>query len=468
MACRRCKRYVLGLALLVWACLTLPALAAPPVQGEQGVHVVQAGETLSVIAARYGVTVEAIVAANGLVDPDVLRVGQRLAIPGPWSSVQPTTLYVVQPGDTLALICRRYQVNVDEVANQNHLANPNLIYVGQRLLIPLPGEQETQPTPGRVHVVQPGETAAKIAARYGTTVWAIAQASGIGNPNVIQVGQRLLVPVPTGQSSLPLPFLEVDVLPVVAYQGQTVQIVVETDGRADVSGTLNGVALTFVGGEGHYRALVGIHPLAPPGPYMLSLRAVQGDKSVSVGNMVQVAEGDFAVQYLSFTPDKAALLEPSLLAAEAKRLRELTSVVTLPGLWHGRFGVPLAGAPGISAPFGARRSYDGGPPTDYHSGVDYVADEGTPVLCPAHGRVVLAEALTVRGNAVVIDHGRGVMSGYWHLSRIDVVVGQKVSPGDQLGLVGNTGLSTGPHLHWEVRVMGVHVDPLQWTRENIQ
>ena len=80
----------------------------------------------------------------------------------------------------------------------------------------------------------------------------------------------------------------------------------------------------------------------------------------------------------------------------------------------------------------------------------------------------MAEALQVRGNAVVVDHGRGVMSGFWHLSQIHVVEGQRVEPGTPLGLVGNTGLSTGAHLHWEVRVMGIPVDPLQWVREEIR
>jgi murein DD-endopeptidase MepM/ murein hydrolase activator NlpD len=74
----------------------------------------------------------------------------------------------------------------------------------------------------------------------------------------------------------------------------------------------------------------------------------------------------------------------------------------------------------------------------------------------------------VRGNAVVVDHGRGVMSGYWHLAQIQVSEGQMLEPGDVLGLVGSTGLSTGSHLHWELRVMGIPVDPLQWVREEIR
>ncbi|MCB0241403.1 MAG: M23 family metallopeptidase, partial [Anaerolineae bacterium] len=79
----------------------------------------------------------------------------------------------------------------------------------------------------------------------------------------------------------------------------------------------------------------------------------------------------------------------------------------------------------------------------YHTGQDFAAPEGVPVLAPASGTVVLAEPLDVRGNAVVIDHGAGVFTGYWHLSQIDVQAGQQVKPGDQLGLVGTTGLSTG-------------------------
>jgi murein DD-endopeptidase MepM/ murein hydrolase activator NlpD len=76
--------------------------------------------------------------------------------------------------------------------------------------------------------------------------------------------------------------------------------------------------------------------------------------------------------------------------------------------------------------------------------------------------VVLADQLFVRGNAVVIDHGRGVLTGYWHMQVIKVKVGERVGTGQMLGEVGTTGLSTGPHLHWEMRVNGVAVDPMQW------
>ena len=80
--------------------------------------------------------------------------------------------------------------------------------------------------------------------------------------------------------------------------------------------------------------------------------------------------------------------------------------------------------------------------------------------------MLLAEPLAVRGNAVILDHGRGVFSGYWHLSEMKVSVEMEVAAGDVLGLVGNTGLSTGAHLHWELRIGGVAVDPMQFLEED--
>jgi murein DD-endopeptidase MepM/ murein hydrolase activator NlpD len=72
--------------------------------------------------------------------------------------------------------------------------------------------------------------------------------------------------------------------------------------------------------------------------------------------------------------------------------------------------------------------------------------------------------LTVRGNGIVIDHGWGVFTGYYHLSKIEVTVGQVVKPGDEIALSGNTGLSTGAHLHWDMRIRGLNVDAMQFTQ----
>ncbi|MBA3532526.1 MAG: M23 family metallopeptidase, partial [Ardenticatenales bacterium] len=88
--------------------------------------------------------------------------------------------------------------------------------------------------------------------------------------------------------------------------------------------------------------------------------------------------------------------------------------------------------------------------------------EGTSIYAPAVGTVVMAEPLFVRGNAIILDHGAGVYTLYFHLAQIDVAPGQQVAQGEQIALMGTTGLSTGSHLHWEVRVGEVFVDPSEW------
>jgi len=98
----------------------------------------------------------------------------------------------------------------------------------------------------------------------------------------------------------------------------------------------------------------------------------------------------------------------------------------------------------------------------YHAGADFDGEGGEPVLAPADGVVILAEKLVVRGNAILVDHGWGVVSGFWHLSQIGVGVGDVISQGQVIGKLGNTGLSTGAHLHWELWVNGTSVNALSW------
>ena len=454
------KCLLISLVALLWMAAMSPVVAAPPRQGGQVVHVVQVGETLTLIARKYGVTVDEIVVANGLTDPNLIEVGQRLVIPVHSSAVQ-STVYVVRAGDTLAMIARQHGVDVQDLARLNHLTNPSLIYVGQRLIIPASTSKG-----GQVYVVRPGDTLARIASRYEVSVWLLAQANQLANPNVIHVGQRLLIPADEA-SFLPAPLISLEILPPVAVQGRTVRVIVETEGEASIGGSYDGRPLFFVGEGGRYRTLIGIPAMSAPGLHPLELRVVQGESSVSLRTMIHVVEGNFGVQYLRFSGDKAQLLDPKVVVAESKRIWKVTTQATLPGMWQGRFRLPLDGDPPISTPFGMRRSYNGGPPRSSHGGIDYSVPEGTPVYAPARGRVVLAEQLQVRGNAVIINHGRGVMTGYWHLSQVDVRVGQVVEVGDLLGKVGSTGLSTGAHLHWELRVMGVPVDPLQWVSQEL-
>ena len=137
--------------------------------------------------------------------------------------------------------------------------------------------------------------------------------------------------------------------------------------------------------------------------------------------------------------------------------------VTGPPRWDSAWVLPVVGE--VSGLFGSGRTYNGVPSNEWHHGHDIAAQHGDPIMAPANGVVVWTGELVLHGEGLIIDHGAGVYSGYWHMSLVAVREGMEVSPGDWLGNIGSTGLSTGPHLHWEVIVQGVDVNPLQWLSE---
>lgn len=199
---KRMLRFI-GLLVLLGS-LLLPgnALAAPSDQGGT-THVVVAGETLSAIAARYGVTISQLVLANGLRDANAIYAGQRLTIPtgvGPAAAAAPRE-HIVSPGESLTSISGLYGVTIADLAAANGLGLTDFVFTGQVLLIPggpaaaapaIPASPAAGGCTSMV-TVQAGDTLFSIAARYGTTVQALIQANGVLNGDLIYAGQRLCV-----------------------------------------------------------------------------------------------------------------------------------------------------------------------------------------------------------------------------------------------------------------------------------
>ncbi len=173
---------------------------------------------------------------------------------------------------------------------------------------------------------------------------------------------------------------------------------------------------------------------------------------------VRVARYDYPVQKLTL-PRHMVDLGAADLARVRRENREMARLWTRQGLR--RFGLPLE-APLDPLPeggrFGHRRVINGSPRSP-HGGADYSVPEGTPVRAAADGRVVMVADHFFGGNAVFVDHGDGLVSQYFHLSRVDVSQGQEISRGARVGAVGATGRATGPHLHFGIRWRSARVDP---------
>lgn len=395
----------------------------------------------------------------------LIGLALALALARPAFAQEPVR-YTVQPGDTLTRIAARFGTTVGAIVEANGLTNPNLIYVGQVLVIPA---GVSAPSPERVHVVQPGETLYRIALRYGTTVERLMALNGLNNPNRIFVGQVLRIPeeAPGVPAAWPSPFVEIQVGPAPAIQGRVFPLRVRLSQPATLQATFLGVsyplAPTAAGGEG----LLAVPAMQAPGVYPLTITARSPDgRTVSVNLQVRVIAGPYGREAIRLPPDRQNLLDPKLIQEEREKILAACTPFEPERRWSGPFRYPVEN-PQVTSPFGTRRSYNGGPYSSYHEGLDLRGTTGTPVYAPAEGLVALAEPLIVRGNAVILRHGWGVCSGYWHLSAVAVQPGQSVKAGDLLGYVGNTGLSTGAHLHWEIRVRGIPVDPRQWAESPV-
>ncbi|MFP3895410.1 MAG: M23 family metallopeptidase [Anaerolineales bacterium] len=274
-------------------------------------------------------------------------------------------------------------------------------------------------------------------------------------------------PTPTETSTpTPLPLqAEVDLEQSEVMQGRTTVVWVRTNLPSHVWGSVGGRSLQFVSvSELEHYCLVGMQALDQLGPHPLEVVAQGLDgRQVILQTSLYVVSGDYERETIHFTPKVSELLDPQYTRPELLRLTEVYATFTPQVHWEHSFSWPCEGA--ITSHFGTRRRY-GGEIQSYHAGIDIRGATGDPFYAPAPGVVVLAEVLKVRGGAVILDHGAGVLSGFYHLDDIGVEVGQSVEQGDVLGEIGSTGLSTGSHLHWELRVGGVAVDPGQWTERS--
>lgn len=249
------------------------------------------------------------------------------------------------------------------------------------------------------------------------------------------------------------------VTPTTAVQGDTITVSLRSD--ADLANPQvkfgSKTYPAFKVGPNQYRTLLPTTPLDAPGPRTIQVN----DGSTPQQLQVTVKKRWFPTQSIWLPPGKDSNTDEY----EFDRVDAFKAIVSPQKYWSGPLKRPNGGE--ITTIYGVRRYYNGVFANDYfHRGVDYAGAYGSPVFAAAAGKVELvgreAQRFKVHGNCIGIDHGQGVETIYLHLSRIDVKEGDFVQAGQVIGALGNSGASTGPHLHWGLYVFGQSVDPVPW------
>lgn len=452
------------LPLLILISLTLattPASASTHAQEGNAVYIVQAGDTLSSIAVQFGVDPDEIQSANGIADANTLDIDQRLIIPGLDGVSGVLTTEVIPFGASMAAIAREYQIKPQTLIQLNKITSPSEAIAGVEFIIAV---DETKDPLVPIKMVSQNQTTLEAAILNGNSPWLLSAENQLNGSWDLLPGDMLYAQgeeETAAQQAFSAAAITINPLPVL--QGETLEIGVSGPQGTTYTGSFNGEPLTFFSDNGsRFYSFHGIHALAETGVFPLSVTATDSDgQSQTFEQLVLLADVAYGQEYVYVTEG----LGQDEIAYEENFLGGALANPSAERLWDSPFHYPVDD-PCLGSYFGPDRTYNDGKLYYYHTGLDFtVCAPNLNIYAPAAGRVIIAEELPVKGNAIFIDHGWGVYSGYAHLSTFNVQVGDFVQPGDILGQIGNTGRSAGPHLHFEINIGSTPVNPLTWLEE---
>lgn len=474
---KRIIPFLFILSFLIW---TTPVVALEPTptpettstpQPASGpTYIVQPGDGLSSIASRFGVSLADLMAANGISDANSIDAGAQLVIPGMEGVSGILDTKIIGYGDTLHSLSRRNQIPEDLLRQLNHITSPSELYAGVSLIYP---QKDKTTSLAQPVMLTAGDTLLEESVLANSDPWTLASLNYLKNPGEAIPGDMLYAsgqgdpenPEPNG---MPSAFQQVSVAPLPMKQGGTAVITIQTAAGVTLGGTLVDHPLHFFPSEnGKQIALQGVYALLSPGAYPLTLEATLPDGSKQAFEQMVVVNSGFYPNDPMLEVDPATI-DPAVTGPEMDQVLSLASPDTAEKLWNGIFQLPVDETYCLKSRFGNRRAYNGGTYDTFHGGLDFGICSPThpyDIYAPAAGTVIFAGPLIVRGNATIIDHGWGIYTGYWHQSKILVNVGDRVEPGQLIGQIGDTGRVTGPHLHWEVFVNDVEVDPMDWLNQ---
>lgn len=387
-----------------------------------------------------------------------LLLGSLSLIPSP-THAQANIQHQIQPGDTWQALAWRYGLNAADLqAAYGHPNQQRQLPIGATLILPPPAFERTG------QIKRPFSSPFQTAIEHGLSPWQLALQNGLTHPYRPLLHAPLFVPDKTSTlRELPPHFTQLELSHIPAIPGKAIALRGIMDSQMPIRTLLAERPFDTFQNNHHVVALGATGAFYGPGEPDLAIIVAEAPLWSQPWRFV---DDTWTFQQITLT-GSAAQIDQASIQQERERLFGLWAERTPQPLWQAPFQTPIESYLNISSLFGARRSYNGGPYRTYHEGVDFSAYGGTPVLATANGRVILAEFLYVRGGAVIIDHGFGIFSGYYHLSALNTAVGETVTAGQVVGAVGTTGLSTGNHLHWDLLVANTWVDASRWQADGL-
>ena len=446
--------------------LVLPLFfGARPAQAQASYpsYVVEYGDTLSWIAQRFDTTLEELMALNNIQPDNVLRPGDKLLIPSLQGMRGILTTEFVALGSSLTSLSRRSQTDTAVLVRANRLTSPSELFIGREIIMTV---QENSANMTTMPAIKPGQSLLEASMLSGKNTWLLAELNRLPSPNMAMPMDTYYMPsAEANASNLALPGIRsivLDNLPL--RQGETFLIKVESDQPVTVQADLASIQPVFVDLGGVQMAYGGINALTEPGVYPLNMKVTYPDGvTYNFDQLVMINSSRFPT-------DEPLEVDPNSIGTEAEKaenavFKSIVEPITTTQQWSGLWYSPAQDADCIISAFGSRRTYNDDPRVFYHTGLDLGWCKGTDVYAAARGTVVgVFPDQVVRGNTIVIDHGLGVYTIYMHLEEILVSQGEVVDIGQLFGIIGTTGRSTGPHLHFEVDIQGTPVNPLTWLR----
>ena len=454
---------VLLVSIFFFAVFSLPVKAED--EEIYAEYTIEEGDFLSIVAVMFNTTVDDILSINNIPDVNAISIGTRIKIPTLAGVEGDIATRYINIGDTLDTLSILSGMEPEKLGEINTLVSPTELYIGS-LLTTIHNERANSIS--AVSNYDDGDCLLMKSAELGmspTLLQKINRAKGTWDFADSQVlFGKTSDSAGKFEAHSVAPFVDIiEIKQLPLTQGETHVVHVKAKNLESLGGSVGNYNLRFFrdGDSEDWYAMLGIDAMETVGLNQLNITGRnQAQEHFELHQPIIIAAGIFVNEVVEGVD--SSTLEEANQILDTQTVQGLTQ--TSPTrMWGTNMSYPVD-EPYFVSGFGNRRTYNNGVFHNYHSGVDFgvMTANNINIYATADGTVLFADLLPIHGNFTVIDHGWGVYTSYSHQSQLLVTAGQEVKRGDLIGLIGSTGRSVGPHLHWEVIINSTYVNPVTW------